>query len=77
MCLFVQVTYFETTGVKSASLGRNGVEPLLKLRPEEATFPLLLSFNFMVSTPVSEDDREEEEEEEMDLPVEEVQAQQQ
>ncbi len=70
-----QVTYFESTEMRTVSLGRNASEVVLKLKPEEAKFPLLLSFNFMVTTPLAEDDEEGEEEEE-EVAVEEVQAQQ-
>ena len=67
-----QITYFQSTDIKTVNLGRNSTEVVLKLKPEEAKFPLLLSFNFMVTMPANEDDSEEEEE----VSVEEVQAQQ-
>jgi len=52
----LQVIYEETSGIQSVSLGRNACHPLLKVDPTRATFPLLLSFNFAVSTPMAQDD---------------------
>jgi hypothetical protein len=51
----LQVIYEETSGIQSVSLGRNASHPLLKVDPVRATFPLLLSFNFAVSTPLAPD----------------------
>ena len=57
----------ESSGLKFALLGKNSSEIVLKLDPDRAKFPLLLSFNFMVTKPhVTE-------EEEADPIVEEVQ----
>ena len=44
-----QVTYTQTTGVRSAVLGKNGVEHLMRLDRDSCAFPIVLSFNFMVS----------------------------
>ena len=48
LCYF-QVTYTQTTGVRSAVLGKNGVEHLMRLDRDSCAFPIVLSFNFMVS----------------------------
>ena len=61
MCLSLQVIYEETSGIQSVSLGRNASHPLLKVDPLKATFPLLLSFNFAVSTPLAPDNNDTEE----------------
>ena len=48
-----QVIYKETSGIQSVSLNRNTVHELLKIDSLLATFPLLLSFNFAVTTPMA------------------------
>ena len=40
------------TGIKQASLGKNDTCLMLEMDPVMTTFPLLLSFNFCVSTPL-------------------------
>lgn len=65
-----QTTYMARTGLHSASLNKNGHHMLLKLDKEKATFPLLLSFNFLVTTPTAATSDGGEE-----VPIEEVQAQ--
>ena len=47
-----QTVYRETSGIKQASLGRNGQVLMLELDPTMTVFPLLLSFNFCLSTPL-------------------------
>ena len=69
--------YFESTGVKTAILGRNASEVLLRLNPDRAKFPLLLSFNFMVTEAMGEGEDQEGEDDQAEEEVEEVQAQQQ
>jgi len=65
-----QVTYKATSDVKSISMGRNFTHEVLKIDTDKAKFPLLLSFNFVVNTPLSpeeeqgEMDQEDEEENE-------------
>ena len=48
----VTVVYKETSGIKQASLGKNESCVMLELDPVMTVFPLLLSFNFCVSTPL-------------------------
>ena len=45
-----QTIYKETSGIKQASLGKNESCVMLELDPVKTVFPLLLSFNFCVST---------------------------
>ena len=40
------------TGIKQASLGKNDSSLMLEMDPVMTVFPLLLSFNFCVSTPL-------------------------
>ena len=47
-----QITYKANSGIKSASLGRNQTHEILTLERKKAVFPLLLSFNFAVTTPL-------------------------
>jgi len=47
-----QPIYRETSGIKQASLGKNEMVTMLELDPVLTVFPLLLSFNFCVSTPL-------------------------
>ena len=47
-----QTVYRETSGIKQASLGRNGSCLMLEMDPNLTNFPLLLSFNFCLSTPL-------------------------
>jgi len=47
-----QPIYRETSGIKQASLGKNEMVTMLELDPVMTVFPLLLSFNFCVSTPL-------------------------
>ena len=50
-------------GIKQASLGKNDSCVMLEMDPVMTVFPLLLSFNFCVSTPlISPNLREDEEE---------------
>ena len=44
--------YSETSGLKQASLGRNSSCLMLEMDPTMTVFPLLLSFNFSLSTPL-------------------------
>ena len=39
-------------GIKQASLGKNDSSLMLEMDPVMTVFPLLLSFNFCVSTPL-------------------------
>merc|ERR1719266_1483964 len=48
-----QVTYEANSGIKSLTLGRNQTYELLQINKKKANFPLLLSFNFAVTTPMS------------------------
>ena len=48
-----QVVYEASSGIKSLSLGRNQTYDLLQIDKKKATFPLLLSFNFAVTTPLN------------------------
>ena len=45
---YLQVSYTQCTGVKSATLGKNGTEHLMRLDRDKCKFPIVLSFNFMV-----------------------------
>jgi len=58
-----QVTYQATSDIQSVSLNRNTSHQMLRIDLNKATFPLLLSFNFSVSTPLSikDDDIEDDE----------------
>jgi len=47
-----QTIYKETSGIKQASLGKNESCLMLEMDPVMTVFPLLLSFNFCVSTPL-------------------------
>jgi len=47
-----QPVYRESSGIKQASLGKNDMVTMLELDPVMTVFPLLLSFNFCVSTPL-------------------------
>jgi len=47
-----QVSYTQSTGVKSATLGKNGTEQLMRLDRDKCKFPIVLSFNFMVCPPI-------------------------
>jgi len=47
-----QPVYRETSGIKETKLGKNESVTMLELDPISTTFPLLLSFNFCVSTPL-------------------------
>merc|ERR1719495_2023470 len=47
-----QTVYSETSGLKQASLGRNSSCLMLEMDPTMTVFPLLLSFNFSLSTPL-------------------------
>jgi len=47
-----QPVYRECSGIKQASLGKNEMVTMLDLDPVVTVFPLLLSFNFCVSTPL-------------------------
>jgi len=47
-----QPIYRECSGIKQASLGKNEMVTMLELNPLLTVFPLLLSFNFCVSTPL-------------------------
>ena len=49
----LQVTYRATSDIQSVSLNRNTSHQMLRIDTDKATFPLLLSFNFAVSTPLS------------------------
>ena len=53
-----------STGIKQASLGKNESCLMLEMDPVMTVFPLLLSFNFCVSTPLMGATRAELEEEE-------------
>jgi len=58
-----QTIYKETSGIKQASLGKNDSCVMLEMDPVMTVFPLLLSFNFCVSTPlISPNLREDEDE---------------
>ena len=57
-----QPIYRETSGIKQASLGKNEMVTMLELDPVMTVFPLLLSFNFCVSTPLITPQMENEEE---------------
>ena len=46
----MKVSPTQSTGVKSATLGKNGTEHLMRLDREKCKFPIVLSFNFMVCT---------------------------
>lgn len=48
-----QPTYEETSGLKQASLGKNESVTMLELESSKTVFPLLLSFNFCVTTPLA------------------------
>lgn len=54
-----QIIYKETSGIQTVSLGRNASQPLLRVDPSKATFPLLLSFNFAVTTPLANENGDE------------------
>ena len=60
-----QVTYKATSDVQSISMSRNSSHEILKIDTNKAKFPLLLSFNFVVNTPLSpgEEFKEDSEEE--------------
>ena len=57
-----QVSYEVNSGVQSISLGRNASHEMLKIDKTKATFPLILSFNFVVSEKcdLMHDDEEDE-----------------
>jgi len=55
-----QVVYKETSAVQSVSMGRNSTHEVLKIDTEKAKFPLLLSFNFVVNTPLDPTEDQEE-----------------
>ena len=44
--------YISFAGIKQASLGKNDSCLMLEMDPVMTVFPLLLSFNFCVSTPL-------------------------
>ena len=44
------MTYTQTTGVRSAVLGKNGVEHLMRLDRNSCVFPIVLSFMVSDST---------------------------
>ena len=48
-----QVIYRATSDIQSVSLTRNTSHQMLRIDTNKATFPLLLSFNFAISTPLS------------------------
>ena len=48
-----QPTYQESSGIKQASLGKNESVTMLELDSTKTIFPLLLSFNFCVTTPLA------------------------
>ena len=48
--ILLQVSFTQSTGVKSATLGKNGTEHLMRLDRDKCKFPIVLSFNFMVCT---------------------------
>lgn len=48
-----QVAYQAETGVKSLTLLKNHTHEILSIDKTKATFPLLLSFNFAVTTPLN------------------------
>ena len=48
-----QVVYSETSNIQMITLGRNLSHEVLKIDTEKAKFPLLLSFNFVVNTPLA------------------------
>lgn len=47
-----QAIYEASSGIKSVTLSRNANHEMLKIDKTKATFPLLLSFNFAVTTPM-------------------------
>ena len=54
-----QVIYHATSEIQSVSLSKNTSHQMLKIDTNKATFPLLLSFNFAVSTPIALKDDDE------------------
>ena len=57
-----QTIYSKVSEIKHVVLGKNTVHPVLRLDPDKCNFPLLLSFNFVVSNPVLLKDPDETEE---------------
>ena len=63
-----QAVYQASSGIKSVTLNKNQTHEMLKVDKKKASFPLLLSFNFAVTTPLMDEsealdssDNEEEE----------------
>ena len=54
-----QVIYEATSGTQSVTLNRNATHEMLKIDKTKATFPLILSFNFAVTSPLTEDFEED------------------
>lgn len=48
-----QVVYQADSGINSLTLSRNQTHQVLSIDRKRATFPLLLSFNFAVTTPLN------------------------
>ena len=48
-----QVVYQANSSIKSLTLSRNQTHEILQIDKKKATFPLLLSFNFAVNTPLN------------------------
>ena len=57
-----QVVYRCTSDIQSVSLSRNNSHQMLRIDTAKATFPLLLSFSFAVSTPLIIKDEDSEDE---------------
>ena len=51
--------YKASSGVQSIAMGRNLTHEVLKIDTEKAKFPLLLSFNFVVNTPLTQEEIEQ------------------
>ena len=57
-----QIVYSQSTDIKSVVLGKNSSHKMLELDPKRYSFPLVISFNFLVSKPSSQRSRESENE---------------
>ena len=61
-----QPVYQATSGIKSVTLNKNQSHEMLKVDKRKAAFPLLLSFNFAVTTPLAMKDTSDDEDDEVE-----------
>ena len=54
--IFFFTFFFQaSSGIRSVTLNRNSSHEMLKIDKKKANFPLILSFNFAVTSPLTED----------------------